>query len=148
MVESLDTCSTLLHKLDPWCFHGIFTDVLESKASRFQQRHLYRCVGLTLSRKRGAAAAPRKEQEPSKLPKLSSTGTARSLCGIENHCKECLISTLCCSFIAEAKLTTPEELHAVYCAYEGHISSMAVTFEIYSGAGASSSISPISTRHS
>ncbi|XP_075738777.1 uncharacterized protein LOC142784042 [Rhipicephalus microplus] len=33
-------------------------------------------------------------------------------------------------------------------AYEGHIRSMAVTFEIYSGAGASSSISPISTRHS
>ncbi|XP_075743703.1 uncharacterized protein LOC142802193 isoform X2 [Rhipicephalus microplus] len=72
----------------PWCFHGIFTDVLA-------------LCRLILSRKRGAAAAPRKEQAPSKLPKLSSTETARSLCGIENHCKECLISTLCCSFIAE-----------------------------------------------
>ncbi|XP_075728184.1 uncharacterized protein LOC142769125 isoform X3 [Rhipicephalus microplus] len=48
----------------------------------------------------------------------------------------------------KTKLTTPEELHTVYCAYEGHIGSIAVTFEIYSGAGASSSISPISTRHS
>ncbi|XP_075741801.1 uncharacterized protein LOC142792854 [Rhipicephalus microplus] len=95
MVESLDMCSTLLHQL-----LGVFTASLQISSLVFS-RHLYRCVGLTLSRKRGAAAAPRKEQAPSKLPKLSSTGTARSLCGIENHCKECLISTLCCSFIAE-----------------------------------------------
>ncbi|XP_075736450.1 uncharacterized protein LOC142776525 [Rhipicephalus microplus] len=95
MVESLDMCSTLLHQL-----LGVFTASLQmcwmSKASRFQHKKK-----LTLSRKRGAPAAPRKEQAPSKLPKLSSTGTSWSLCGIESHCKECLISTLCCSFIAE-----------------------------------------------
>ncbi|XP_075725964.1 uncharacterized protein LOC142767679 isoform X1 [Rhipicephalus microplus] len=109
MVESLDMRSTLLHQL-----LGVFTESLQmcwvNKASRFQHKEKYNMAAplvralhlkLTLSRKRGAAAAPRKEQAPSKLPKLSSTGTARSLCGIENHCKECLISTLCCSFIAE-----------------------------------------------
>ncbi|XP_075732508.1 uncharacterized protein LOC142775072 [Rhipicephalus microplus] len=103
---------------------------------------------LTLSRKRGAAAAPRKEQAPSKLPKLSSTETARSLCGIETIARSAL-SVHCAAISSQkTKLTTPEELHAVYCAYEGHISSTAVTFKIYSGAGASSSISPFSTRHS
>ncbi|XP_075737700.1 uncharacterized protein LOC142777265 [Rhipicephalus microplus] len=88
MVESLDmTC------VQPCCISCLVFS-----------RHLYRCVGLILSRKRGARAAPRKEQAPSKLPKLSSTRTARSLCGIENHCKEGLISTLCCSFITEAEV--------------------------------------------
>ncbi|XP_075743761.1 uncharacterized protein LOC142802676 [Rhipicephalus microplus] len=56
---------------------------------------------LILSRKPVAAAASRKEQAPLKLPKLTLTRTGKSLCGIENHCKECLISTLCCSFITE-----------------------------------------------
>ncbi|XP_075730167.1 uncharacterized protein LOC142771992 [Rhipicephalus microplus] len=83
MVESLDMCSTLLHQL-----LDVFTAFLQM-------------CWVDLEQKKRSGSSPQKNQAPSKLPKLSSTGTARSLCGIEKHCKECLISTLCCSFIVE-----------------------------------------------
>ncbi|XP_075732495.1 uncharacterized protein LOC142775061 [Rhipicephalus microplus] len=86
MVESLDMCSTMLHQM-----LGVFTASLQ------------KCK-VDLEQKTRCGRSPQREQALFKLPKLSSTGTAKSLCGIENHCKKCLISALCCSFIAEEEV--------------------------------------------
>ncbi|XP_075750136.1 uncharacterized protein LOC142814766 isoform X1 [Rhipicephalus microplus] len=83
-----------------WCSHGLFTDVL---------------VQVDLEQKTRSSRSPRKQQAPFKLPKRSSTGTAKSLCGIENHCKVCLTSTLRTLSSRKTKLTTPEEHCCVLC---------------------------------
>ncbi|XP_075750138.1 uncharacterized protein LOC142814766 isoform X2 [Rhipicephalus microplus] len=97
MVESLDICSTMLHQL-----LGVLTASLQM-------------FWVDLEQKTRSSRSPRKQQAPFKLPKRSSTGTAKSLCGIENHCKVCLTSTLRTLSSRKTKLTTPEEHCCVLC---------------------------------
>ncbi|XP_075725963.1 uncharacterized protein LOC142767677 [Rhipicephalus microplus] len=127
MVKSLDMCSTLLHQL-----LGVFTASLQMCWVDLEQKT--RC-GSSPQKRASSRSSLRQEQQGHCVALKTIARSALSV-----HCAA--LSS------QKTKLTTPEELHAVYCAYEGHISSIAVTFEIYSGAGASSSISPISTRHS
>ncbi|XP_075740966.1 uncharacterized protein LOC119162318 isoform X2 [Rhipicephalus microplus] len=96
MVESLHTCSSMLHQL-----LGAFIASLQMR-------------WIDLEQETRSGSSPLKRASTPKLQKLSSTQTAKSLCGIENHCKECLTSTLCCSFIAEDEDDHSRELHPVY----------------------------------
>ncbi|XP_075742674.1 uncharacterized protein LOC142796282 [Rhipicephalus microplus] len=130
MVESLDMCSTLLHQL-----LGVFTASLQM-------------CWVDLEQKTRSGSSPRNRASTLQAPEALFDRNSKVTVALKTIARSAL-SVHCAALSSQkTKLTTPEKLHAVYCAYEGHISSMAVTFQIYSGAGASSSISPISTRRS